>query len=211
MTFQRARTQEQVNERKKEIISACRQLYIAGGYDSITMEKISSITSISRASLYSYYSTKEEIILELLIECYLKASDMLKAEFDSYDTLTKEEFCEILARKLSEQDLFLKLKSIHLLAFERNCSQEMLDRIKAERMPFFKNLHFYVRKFFPNATKEQEDEFVVLATAMINGLYPITHLTDKQYEALRKANPTYTPPDFYTIFKEGLYALMHKF
>ena len=211
MTFRRARTQEQIFERKKEIIAACRQLYIAGCYDSITMEKISNITSISRASLYNYFATKEEIVLELLQECYINVGNLLKTEFDNHKSMNKKEFCDVIAKILSEQELFLSIKSIHLLALENNCSQEKVDKIKINRMPFFKTLHSGVKKFFPNITQTQENEFVILMTALINGLYPITHLTDKQREALKKVTPNYMPPKFYDIFKKGLYALMHDF
>ena len=115
MTFQRARTQEQVSARKGEIIDACRQIYTAEGYDAITMEKISKLTSISRASLYNYYTTKEEIVLDLLLACHLKFAEELQTELDKHETLSKEEFCEILAKISSEQETFWSLNSIHLL------------------------------------------------------------------------------------------------
>ena len=211
MKFQRARNQKQIDERKKEITAACKQIYIDEGYDSITMEKISQLTSMSRPSIYNYYATKEEIVLELLIECYLEISDILKTDFEKREKMNRKEFSELLAKRLSENDLFLSIKSIHLLALESNCSQEVLNKIKIERRPFFEILHFGVRKFFPRTSKIQENEFVVLLTAMINGLYPITHLTEKQRNALKKAVPWYTPPDFYDICKTGIYALIHNF
>ena len=211
MTFQRARTQKQIDERKKEIISACKQIYLAEGYDLITMNKISKLTSISRASLYNYYTMKEEIMIDLLLECHLKFGNVLKATFDECETMSKAQFCEFMAKVASEQDIFWSLNSIYPLTFEKKCSQELIDNFKLKRRPLFVALHDGVRKFFPHLSQAQENEFVFLFFATINGIYPMTHLTNKQREALHKAVPWYAPPDFYKICKSAINALMHEF
>ncbi len=213
MKFQRARNQKQIDQRKKEITAACKQIYIAEGYDSITMEKISQFTSMSRSSIYNYYTTKEEIILELLAECCLEFEDILKKIFDSRNNMTKEEFCELFATELNKQSLFLSLNTVHFitLTLDKNCSQEMLDEFKIKIKPLFDTIHNGVKKFFPNVSDEQKHEFIFFIFAMVNGIYPMTHLTEKQHKALAKAIPDYKTPDFYKIFKKGMLALMHGF
>ena len=211
MTFQRARTQDQIEERKKEILNACKKIYLESGYDFITIDKISKFTSISRPALYNYYSTKEEIILELLLNCYLETGELLKPKFENLSTISKEEFSELLARTLSEQDLFLSLNSIYLLSLEKNCTQEALNRFRSQRQPFFETLHYGIKKFFPKITVKQENEFVIFLIALINGSYPITHLTDKQLKAMKISVPDYEPPKFYDICKSGIYKLIRDF
>ena len=120
MNFQRARTEEQITDRKQEIIEACRQLYLSGGYDAVSMKEISKITSISRASLYTYYSGKEEILLSLLMQCYLELERNLKADFDSRESMSKEEFSELLAMRWCQNDLMITLTAIHYISLETN-------------------------------------------------------------------------------------------
>ena len=64
MDFQRANTESQIEIRKNEIINACDVLYTTGDYESVTIQKIAEMTSIGRSSIYTYYKTKEEILLD---------------------------------------------------------------------------------------------------------------------------------------------------
>ena len=211
MKFQRARTEEQITNRKQEIINACKQLYLSGGYDAVNMKEISKITSISRASIYTYYSTKEEILLSLLMQCYLELEKILKADFDSRELMSKEEYSELLAKRWSEHDLLISLTSIHYTTLEKNCPQQILNDYKTQLRPFFKTFDGGLKKFFPYITEEQIKYFAVLFFSLMNGLYPMTHLSDKQAKAMTKAIPKYTPPDFYEICKIGILSLMNNF
>lgn len=211
MKFQRARTEEQIIDRKQEIISACKQLYLSGGYDAVSMQEISKITSISRASLYTYYSKKEEILLSLLLQCYIELEKILKADFDNCQSMSKEEYSELLARRWSEQDLLISLTSIHYISLEKKCSQHLLNDYKTRLKPFFDTFDGGLKKFFPHITEEQVRYFGVLFFSLMNGLYPMTHLSNKQAEAMTKAIPEYTPPDFYEICKIGILSLMNNF
>ena len=211
MKFQRARTQEQITDRKQEIIIACKKLYTTGGYDAVTMKEISKIISISRASLYTYYTSKEEILISLLLQCYLELSETLKSDFDSHENMTKEEFSQLLAARWTENDLLLSLTSIHYISLEKKCPQHLLNDYKTQLRPFFETFDGGIKKFFPHLTREQIKNFGVLFFSLVNGLYPITHLSVKQAEAMINGIPDYKPPDFYEIFKMGIYALMHKF
>ena len=211
MTFKRARTQEQIKDRKQEIINACKQFYLSGGYDAVNMKEISKITSISRASLYTYYSTQEEILLSLLMQCYLELGKILQVDFDSRELMSKEEYSRLLAKRWSEHDLLISLTSIHYTTLEKKCSQYILNDYKTQLRPFFKTFDDGLKKFFPHITEEQIKYFAVLFFSLMNGLYPMTHLSNKQAEAMTKAIPEYTPPDFYEISKIGILALLNNF
>ena len=72
MDFLRARTKEQIDQRRFDIIQACETLFNEGGYDFVNLKAISEMTAISRSSIYTYYKTKDEIMLDILI---LKLND----------------------------------------------------------------------------------------------------------------------------------------
>ena len=211
MKFQRARTEEQIINRKQEIIDACKQLYLSGGYDAVNMKEISKITSISRASLYTYYSKKEEILLSLLMQCYLELEKILRSDFESRTLMSKEEYSELLAKRWSEHDLLISLTSIHYISLEKKCSQHILNDYKTRLRPFFETFDGGLKKFFPHLTEEQIKKFGVLFFSLMNGLYPMTHLSDKQAEAMTKGIPNYTSPDFHEMCKIGIRALMSNF
>ena len=63
--FIRARSSEQKSQRMADIKRATAQLYRDFPYHEITLTTIAERLGWSRASLYKYVTTKEEIFLEL--------------------------------------------------------------------------------------------------------------------------------------------------
>ena len=63
--FKRARSAEQKEQRLGEIKCAAAQLFATCPYHEITLTTIAERLSWSRANLYKYVTTKEEIFLEL--------------------------------------------------------------------------------------------------------------------------------------------------
>lgn len=201
MNFQRARTEHQIASRQEEIIQACYTLYKTKEFEEVNLKAISEMTSISRPTIYNYYKTKEEILLDLLKREYLSWYETLKIFFDHNDSLSRDEYCHFLADSLSERENFLKLLSVHYISIEKNCSLEKLIIFKKDVQPLFLTLQASITKYFPAASSEANDNFRFLFLALIHGLYPLTHLTFNQTEAMKKAFPEYTVP----IFKEKCY------
>jgi AcrR family transcriptional regulator len=121
MNFQRARTQHQIASRQEEIIQACDTLYSTNDYEDVNLKSISEMTSISRPTIYNYYKTKEEILLDLLKKEYLNWHETLRKHFDETTVMSKEEYCRFLSDSLAGREKFLKLLSVHYSSIEKNC------------------------------------------------------------------------------------------
>ena len=80
---------ELTNARKEEIINACKTLYRDISFKEITIKQIAEYTSFSRASIYNYFETKEEIFLAILQEEYELWVADLQDITDSNDSMTK--------------------------------------------------------------------------------------------------------------------------
>ena len=63
-------------------------------------------------------------------------------------------------------------------------------------------------KFFPNANGDKKMMFYTYFQAVVYGVYPLTHLSDKQIQAMKKANPEYNVPDFRQLCFDALMLLM---
>jgi len=162
MKFQRARTELQIADRQKEIINACDTLYSNGDYEDINIKAISEMTSIARSSIYNYYKTKEEILLDLLKREYLEWGNSLKLHFDATDSITKEQYSCFLADSLATRRKMLSLLSINFTTIEKNCCLEKLVELKKEIMPVFETFQAGVDKFFQNASGEKKSDFTFL-------------------------------------------------
>jgi len=95
------RRERERSERRDSILQAAVQVYMEEGYHATTMEKIAETAELSRATLYLYFKTKDEIFVQAIIRqseflagllegLYLRrkeiGEDLLRELWDSFKT-----------------------------------------------------------------------------------------------------------------------------
>ena len=80
--MKRTFTNIQLN-RRNEIVLALEKLYKKKGFKDITIKDIAKETTFTRASIYNYYETKEEIFLDLYTKEYTKWIEALELLLNS--------------------------------------------------------------------------------------------------------------------------------
>ena len=68
----RARTEEEVKARKKDIVRSCEKLLETREFEEVSLADIAEVSSISRPSMYNYYQKKDDVFLDLMEEKYLE-------------------------------------------------------------------------------------------------------------------------------------------
>ena len=76
-------------------------------------------------------------------------------------------------------------------SIEQNSSLEKLTAYKQDVWAFRNALIEGLGKFFPNVSYEKKEMFYIQLKAVVYGVYPLTHLTDKQIQAMKNVNPDY--------------------
>lgn len=204
MDFQRARTEEQITHRQKEIINACDALYGKSNFDSVTIKDISELTSFTRSAIYNYYKTKEEIFLDLMQQEYMDWYIEVKVKFEDTESMTKEEFCRFLTESLVKREKMLRLLSIHLTAIENNCRIEKLIDFKKNAAVVFKIFYMGIDKFFPDTPIRVKKAFRSEFFIYIFGIYPFTHLSKKQKTAMKEAHVIFNTMSFRRLCFHGM-------
>ncbi|MBK6313419.1 MAG: TetR family transcriptional regulator [Blastocatellia bacterium] len=86
----RARNTEHKLERREALLAAARELWDMGTYESTTMAGIGQRAGVSKATVYLYFDTKEQLLLEILrekLESWFSAIDAaLDASFGSWSS-----------------------------------------------------------------------------------------------------------------------------
>ena len=80
MGLQRARQESEIEDRQNDIIKCCDKIYTSSFFnmDAVTIQAISKLSKIARSSIYTYYATKEEILLDLLGQEYIFLAEDLE-------------------------------------------------------------------------------------------------------------------------------------
>ena len=188
---------ELTNARREEIISACKTLYKDMSFKEITIMKIAEYTTFSRASIYNYFETKEEIFLSILQKEYELWNADLKSLTASRDSMTKDEIAKALASSLEKRRLLLKLMSMNHYDMEENSREERLCEFKVAYGESLKAVDGLLRKFCADMDEKARRDFLYSFFPFIYGIYPYTVVTEKQKRAMEKAKVGFT---FYSIY-----------
>ena len=187
------------NARREEIIEGCARLYETVSFKEITMKEISTAISLTRASIYNYFQTKEEIFLALLQREYERWTARLEKAREDHEKMSKDEFARELAHSLEERQQLLKLLSMNLYDLEENCRFEGLVEFKVVYGRALAEVGNCLEKFFPEMTEEEQQDFLYLFFPFLFGVYPYTVVTDKQRRAMDEAGLLYREQTVYEI------------
>ena len=179
---------ELTNARREEIIAACKSLYRTKGFKEITIKDIAEETSFTRTSIYNYFETKEEIFLAILQEEYelwVKDLDGLAA---GHETMGREELAKALAESVDKRVLLLKIMSMNHYDMEANSRMERLVEFKRAYGASIKAVNWLLKKFCPEMTEGERQDFLYAFFPFMYGIYPYTVVTDKQREAMEQAD-----------------------
>lgn len=128
--FVRARSNEQKEERMAEIKRAADAQFAVRIYPEITLSTIAEELSWSRANLYKYVTSKEEIFLELCWDKWEEYFTALKAAFPGGCGYSPAVFAEVWAGILNAHPEHLKFSSILSSIIETNVTVERLALFK---------------------------------------------------------------------------------
>lgn len=129
-SFIRARSDEQKEARLLEIKNATEELFNELAYQQITLTVIAQKLNWSRANLYKYVETKEEIFLEIVSDKLNACYGALCAAFPDGNRFSLETVAEIYAGILCAHQDYLRYTAYLTSIIECNVTVERLAVFK---------------------------------------------------------------------------------
>lgn len=186
MSFQRARKAEQIQERRQEILDAAWDLFVEGGLEMVTFSTIAKKISFTRQTIYTYYRSREEVLLDLLGVHVRIFYEHVKYMFPKDKYVTQHEFCQRLTTHVLTHKKMLLLFSLHI-TLEQNARYENIlefKRVMYEAFPTFCDI---LREQCPGEKDEAFCHFCITIMIYISSIYPLIDQTPLQMKALREA------------------------
>lgn len=184
--MKRACNEEQIKERKDEIINVVNKMLDEMDYQDISMKTISERISIARSSLYCYYNSKEEIMLDILKNTYLEFLEELINSINEKNNL----ITNITNTYLNHIKL-LKIISSYLTDIEIHCSLERLIEFKKNFVIPFENLRKALITSFPKVSNNTIDTVINSLLMLTHGLYPMICPNENQIKAMKEVHMNY--------------------
>jgi len=195
MDWVRARSDEQIEQRVKEIVNATARLYEENRFEEITFAMIAKEANFTRSNLYRYFGTKEDIFLELIkhdIEAWRQ--DVL--ENFNPENKSLRELAEAWVDLALKNRRMIKLFTILFTLLERNASLEALTAFKQKINEEIGMVAQFLIKALSFPSVEAAAEFISAQSSLAIGSYPMMDLTPKQIEAMETIGMD-TSPEIY--------------
>ena len=186
-------------KRKEEIVLACEKLYKKMSFRDITIKDIAKETTFTRASIYNYFETKEEIFLALYEKEYIRWNEDLEEILNSVKKFTKTSFADKIARSLEKRFMLLKLMAMNNYDMEEN---SRLDCLISFKLAYLKSINLFsqlLTKFNPLLTKKEINDIVYMFFPFIYALYPYSYVTAKQKTAMERAGHIWNDNTIYKL------------
>jgi len=174
---------EETQKKREEIVDACSKLYETMAFKDITIKEIGRYTSFTRTSIYNYFSTKEEIFLELLIRDFKSWIDDLDSIKGKEKILTIDEAADGLAASLARRVRMLGILSMSLADMQDNCRMANLVEFKKAYNNTGLAIKRLLERVVPGISEEDKQSFVCAFYPFVYGLYPYTATNKKQEQA----------------------------
>lgn len=218
-SYQRARTQEQKNQRLDDILDATEAILNVGSYHDVTMSAIAERVGCSRTNLAHYVKSKEEILLLLYVRSLRGIlEDMRKIDLEPLGTSSIDDLeraAAILASMLSSHENFGRLGALLASIIETNVSLECLIECKREIIAMMVEGSSLLIECGLFEDTADSTRFLLDLSNYVSGLYPATHPLPIQSDACEETDypiPSYEQSlrDFVTIQLVGYRALKGK-
>jgi len=166
MSWQRARTDERKSERKVAICNAAITLFKKNGYDNVSFNGIASEAGFTKSNMYRYFSSKEEIFLNIFSDLFENwADECTKRLKKLQQDVPAEKFAKAYLNSLTAHPHFLDLAPMLFISLERNSSFEQLFEFKKLAKHLLYQISLEISRVYPEMNGEWAFKLLSLSHA----------------------------------------------
>jgi AcrR family transcriptional regulator len=180
----RARNDEQIEQRIREIVDATARLYEENRFEDITFAMIAKEANFTRSNLYRYFETKEEIFLELIKFDIIHWRENIVKTFANYQFTSAQTFTTVWVDLALQNKRMIKLFAIVYTLLEENSSLKALTGFKQTIGMELVLVAEFLSNILPFSSTQNAAEFLQMQTSLTIGAYPLIDLTPKQKTAM---------------------------
>ncbi|WP_037855684.1 TetR/AcrR family transcriptional regulator [Streptomyces sp. NRRL S-340] len=197
--FQRARSAEQREIRKRTILAAAAELLAEMPVSDISLRELSRRVGLSKTNVVRYFETREAVFFELLNRDLARWIEELPADLASAGSTgaaSPRVVAQALARSLGRRTLLCELLSSLGSELERNISAESARDFKRAHGRLLGALAELLREHITALSPAAARELVSITVVSTAGLWPFAHPSQAVVEAQRDPELASTKVDF---------------
>jgi AcrR family transcriptional regulator len=186
--FQRARSPQQREARRRAILEAAAQLLTEMPVSDISLRELARRVGLSKTNVVRYFETREAVFFALLNRSLHDWLDELPDELPRSHPENPSAPADVvtaLARSVARRPLICELWSSLGTELERNISTEAVRAFKLAHAESQDRLAHLLRERIPALTAPAAGELVSMVVILIAGLWPFANPSPSVAEAVQ--------------------------
>lgn len=193
-SFQRARSQEQREQRRRAILDAAAAMLAEMRVADVTLNELSRRVGLAKSNVLRYFESREAVLLEL---CEVQTSaflatldDVLRDAIDTSATAEKRvnQLAAALANTLADHPVLCDLVSEQGAVLERNVSVEVATGFKRTSIEQLGAFAASINSYLPELPERDATRCITLAMLMAGAIWTHSH-PSAALVAAYEANP----------------------
>lgn len=201
MEFKRARSQEQYFFRKQEIVEVASTIYQQTSYEELNFSRISENTNFTRPTIYKYFSTKEEVMLKLIIKYMDEVIAYIEKEIEILPKVEISDLANIMTRAILVSPNFMNSYSLLYSVIEKNVSIEAIKEFSNDSTIRQDKVCKFICQIAKVDKELEVNEFILKYLAFASGLYPICIKNEVQKKIIKEVHDQHLMLNFSESFE----------
>ncbi|MCB0910135.1 MAG: TetR/AcrR family transcriptional regulator [Propionibacteriaceae bacterium] len=175
MEFQRARSEEQREQRRRVILDTAASMLAEMPVAAISLNELSRRVGLAKSNVLRYFESREAVLLELLNTEFDQWIRQLRQRVPSGAGSTRERgdgLAEALATTMAERPVLCDLISAQAAVLERNISTEVALRFKGAIGQSADQVTSIVAGALPELGPDEAYHVVVVALMIVSAAWP---------------------------------------
>jgi AcrR family transcriptional regulator len=174
VTFQRARTDEQREERRRQILQTATEMLAEMPVAKLSLNELSRRTGLAKPNVLRYFESREAILLEVLnAELAAWVAGLEAAPLPEGTSRERgDALAAALAASMAARPVMCDLASAQAAVLERNISTDIALRHKRAANAAAADLAGIIRRALPELTEAGVYDIVVIALVHASALWP---------------------------------------
>lgn len=187
--FQRARSSEQKEERRRLLLETAAPLLAEkGALGSLSLNELARHAGMAKSNIYRYFESREALLLELMQRewglWFAQLEQELRLPVELNQAQRLEQLISVIASTLTSRPLLCQLTSALPSVIEHNISAEGIHAFKLSSIDFLDHLAARLHSYCAELSLVAYQELVQQTLLVITGLWPHAYPSEAVGEAL---------------------------
>jgi len=212
-TFQRARSDEQREQRRKAILSTTAQMLDEMPVAELSLNELSRRVGLAKSNVLRYFETREAVLLELYDTAWKAWLDRLDPALPPADAAGDartryERVAATLTASLVADPLVCELISVSASVLERNISPQVARRHKLASVANTNRMATQLRSSLPELSNDGAWRAAAGTLLSVAGVWPLTNPTEAMLCVYEDPELAQMRLDFPTAIEEILSVIL---